>query len=459
LATRVPHSIRRMSAVGGAALAVVLLSLPTAGSRTASAADATEDTAVSTTTTVDPENADLVAERERIKAAQEALDAQVAGLEADKTAVLAEMDRLDGELSAQSAAVEAAEAEVAAAASEVDEARQAESEAARQLEVRESTLTEREDAEQAQHQDLRRLAVDAYIHGPDVPAAVLGGGLSDIGKRRVLARTQLDLLNVALDGLIVAREAAAQARDRAEMVRGRAAETRAATEAAEEVARAAEVNQRDRLDQLVATYARHQALAEQLAAHLDEALVHSQELSAADAALVSELQRREAEAARRRAEQQARAAAEARLQALLGSRAAQAAAAAGQVQTTWVRGIEVNVAIAANLEAMMAAAEADGIYLTGSGYRSVADQIAIRAAVCGPTEYDIWVKPSWECSPPVARPGSSNHQLGLAIDFTLGGDLVRNSGDAIVQWLYANANRFGFYNLPSEPWHWSVDGH
>lgn len=25
-------------------------------------------------------------------------------------------------------------------------------------------------------------------------------------------------------------------------------------------------------------------------------------------------------------------------------------------------------------------------------------------------------------------------------------------------WLHANAGRFGFVNLPSEPWHWSVDG-
>ncbi|MDP9072547.1 MAG: hypothetical protein M3N68_14935 [Actinomycetota bacterium] len=26
------------------------------------------------------------------------------------------------------------------------------------------------------------------------------------------------------------------------------------------------------------------------------------------------------------------------------------------------------------------------------------------------------------------------------------------------QWLAGNASRFGFYNLPSEPWHWSVNG-
>ncbi len=26
------------------------------------------------------------------------------------------------------------------------------------------------------------------------------------------------------------------------------------------------------------------------------------------------------------------------------------------------------------------------------------------------------------------------------------------------QWLAANASSYGFYNLPSEPWHWSTTG-
>ena len=28
----------------------------------------------------------------------------------------------------------------------------------------------------------------------------------------------------------------------------------------------------------------------------------------------------------------------------------------------------------------------------------------------------------------------------------------------LVEWLDANAGRFGLVNLPSEPWHWSVNG-
>ena len=66
--------------------------------------------------------------------------------------------------------------------------------------------------------------------------------------------------------------------------------------------------------------------------------------------------------------------------------------------------------------------------------------------------------PSWECSPPVARPGRSMHEQGLAIDFTADGDLIRSRSRPAFIWLAANAERFGFYSLPSEPWHWSTTG-
>ena len=141
-----------------------------------------------------------------------------------------------------------------------------------------------------------------------------------------------------------------------------------------------------------------------------------------------------------------------------GSRAAAAAAMPGAVSTTWVRGIEVASEIAPSVEVMLAAAAKDGVVLKGSGYRSTAEQIAIRRAVCGPTDYDIWDKPSSACSPPVARPGYSMHERGLAIDFQVQDDLLRNANHPAFLWLSKNAARFGFYNLASEPWHWSVNG-
>jgi LAS superfamily LD-carboxypeptidase LdcB len=63
--------------------------------------------------------------------------------------------------------------------------------------------------------------------------------------------------------------------------------------------------------------------------------------------------------------------------------------------------------------------------------------------------------PAGQCHPPTARPGTSMHELGLAIDFYN----CSSRSSRCWQWLNANAARFGFHNLPSEPWHWSVDGH
>ncbi len=114
-----------------------------------------------------------------------------------------------------------------------------------------------------------------------------------------------------------------------------------------------------------------------------------------------------------------------------------------------VGGIEVDASIAANLNAMIRAAASEGVVLAGTGFRNPAEQVELRKAYCGTTEYDIWQKPSWECTPAVAIPGSSMHEQGLAIDF-------ENNGWG---WLARNAARFGFFaNVPGEPWHYSTTG-
>jgi LAS superfamily LD-carboxypeptidase LdcB len=123
-----------------------------------------------------------------------------------------------------------------------------------------------------------------------------------------------------------------------------------------------------------------------------------------------------------------------------------------------VRGITVSSAIAENLEALLAAAEADGFAFTGGGYRDNARQIELRRQNCGTSYYAIYEMPSSSCSPPTARPGASMHERGLAIDFNCDGDLVRSRSNPCFQWLADHAADYGFYNLPSEPWHWSVNG-
>jgi peptidoglycan hydrolase-like protein with peptidoglycan-binding domain len=133
-------------------------------------------------------------------------------------------------------------------------------------------------------------------------------------------------------------------------------------------------------------------------------------------------------------------------------------ASIGSPDIVSVRGFQVARHIAPQLEALLAAAEAEGIRLgNNSSYRSPEEQIALRRKYCGPTEYDIYHKSPSQCSPQTALPGTSNHEKGLAIDFSYGGTKM-GSGNPGFQWLVRNAARFGFYNLPSEPWHWSVDG-
>lgn len=119
---------------------------------------------------------------------------------------------------------------------------------------------------------------------------------------------------------------------------------------------------------------------------------------------------------------------------------------------THVRGgltIPYNALRATNALRMFDAAAREGIILGGSGWRSNVRQQQLFAHNCG----------ARGCHPPTAVPGTSEHEWGLA------GDLTCNSAQAIPShtsrcwvWLNAHAAHYGFYNLKSEPWHWSIDG-
>ena len=50
------------------------------------------------------------------------------------------------------------------------------------------------------------------------------------------------------------------------------------------------------------------------------------------------------------------------------------------------------------------------------------------------------------------------NEKGLAVDFTYGGRVISSRDSPAFQWLAAHAAGYGFYNLPSEPWHWSSNG-
>ena len=83
----------------------------------------------------------------------------------------------------------------------------------------------------------------------------------------------------------------------------------------------------------------------------------------------------------------------------------------------------------------------------------------MRRKNCGTTPYDIYDKPSSECTPPTAKPGTSMHERGLAIDFKYGTQMSEQFKDTPgFTWLQRNAARFGLKNFWKEPWHWSTTG-
>lgn len=66
-------------------------------------------------------------------------------------------------------------------------------------------------------------------------------------------------------------------------------------------------------------------------------------------------------------------------------------------------------------------------------------------------------------SPQAARPGYSNHQSGVAIDFGEGGcgykaGITSCPNSRIWNWLVANSASYQFQQLPNEWWHWSPNG-
>jgi hypothetical protein len=117
------------------------------------------------------------------------------------------------------------------------------------------------------------------------------------------------------------------------------------------------------------------------------------------------------------------------------------------------------IPFAANLQSMLTAAYAANITLGGWSFRSDAEQVALRKAHCnGDT-----TNKSATCTPPTALPGHSNHESGLAIDFTCGAGTgavgsYNFKSTKCFTWLQQNAGTYKLINYSAEPWHWSWNG-
>ena len=380
-------------------------------------------------------------------------------LRATSAEVVTSLDDMSAEVQAQVDAVLEARADEETAAAELDEADAAVAE----TEALIDDLTTRSD----------EVVVETFINPPSESAfeTLSAETLTDATIRQSILTSQsnanadvLTELEATNDDLAVLKaeqdEAAAKAEDRA-------------AEASQAVD--------DLVDGQSAEAAFVLAVQDRLAASLAEA----DALARIDPAAADALRAREAEIAGRidaitaAREQQA---AEAALQQALAEAAAQAAAeaasrpsssggggggggslgpATGSLASVSCPGggsITVDSSLAGSLRSMLDAAAADGNNLCGGGYRDPSEQVALRMSNCGTSSYAIYEMPSGSCSPPTAIPGTSQHELGLAIDFTCNGGGTLSSSSPCFTWLKSNAAGYGLYNLPSEPWHWSNDG-
>lgn len=325
-----------------------------------------------------------------------------------------------------------------------------------ELAAAEAALVDTQTRLDAVNVDADQVVIDAFVNPPSENAfdALTADSLMDATiKQSILHRNadsdaiklgEFQELQAQLEEERAAREEAAEAAEAAE---AEAAAALADTEAAvgQQAAFALEVERRldRRLAEADALQNTDPELAERIRAR-------EAELAAALQALDEEVQ---AENARRRAAELAEIA-EAN-KAIQGIKPVPG----GVTDVACPGGGVVQVAgdIAGSVERLLADAAGAGINLCGYGYRDPADQIAVRRANCGSSTYAIYQAPSSYCSPPTARPGTSLHEQGLAIDFTSGGGTI-GSGSSGYSWLRDNAANYGLYNLPGEPWHWSVDG-
>ncbi len=111
----------------------------------------------------------------------------------------------------------------------------------------------------------------------------------------------------------------------------------------------------------------------------------------------------------------------------------------------------VNSRISGQFYQLVAAAAKDGVVMRAeSTYRTMEHQqeLCNQNTACASGDYTK-----------VAKPGTSNHQMGLAIDFAQAdGSSAIDTGDQWFNWLAANASKFGIKNYPVESWHWSATG-
>ncbi len=398
-----------------------------------------------------PSLAELQTQRAAVQQKAAGKASQVNALKASDAQVSSALSALNTNVNAQQDRLE--EAERAVAQARADQAAAEAAQSAKQSEL---------DALTAQ---MKESAVDAYVSMGS--ANNISVGTDDINDT-VNKRT---LMSVRANEDISLVEEFRSVQEDLEIQKGAAvaANTRA-TAGAEQV--------EGRLNELNKAYAEQQAFAAKVEERLNSALAEADSLAATDAQLSSSITSKQAEIAKAVAAQRAADSARAAQRAAQSKPAVSGGGGSasgggssrgggsngggggtppnitGSGEIVNVGGIRIHQSMAGNLQSLLAAASAAGINFGGGGYRDPAGQIAVRRNNCGSSNYAIYEMPASSCSPPTARPGTSMHERGLAVDFTQGGRTL-SRGSSGFAWMRANASSYGFCNLPSEPWHWS----
>lgn len=353
-------------------------------------------------------------EREAVRAQQAQLAVKVDALKATDAEVEAALDALQANVSGQEALL----AEANRAAAEAEEA------FAQATAAVKAKTAEIEDL----REQIREFAVQAFVHPPadDALAALDTEDPSEAAQKRALLDLRntndadlLDRLSAAEEDLEVQRQLAEEASKRAEDKRAEAA---------------------DRLGQLTAARDQQAAYAAEVNARLARALGEAAFLEQLDSKLSAKIAAEQAELARKAAAAGRRSRGGGGGSTFNGDLSTVSCPATGG-------SITVASSIADETQALLNAAPSS-LALCGWGWRSSQQQ------------QELWEAHDCDngCTVPTAPPGSSMHEQGLAIDFTSNGQVIQSQSHPAFKWLDANAASYGYYNLPSEPWHWSTNG-
>ncbi len=376
---------------------------------------------------------DARTQRANVRAEQARVAAQVNVLEGSKAQVLAALSTLNENVRGQQAALSEARRQADASAAEAAQAERDAAQTSRDLDALRARVA--------------KYAVQAYVEPPD---EALMRRFEATSAQEDATRNALLNMQSRTDTDVIDQLRSTKARLEEQLSRARQSKADAEAHAAEA---------QGVLQSLSAAQTQQQAVASQVRQRLDETLSDAAFLSRMDAGLGRQIADEAAALAN----------------AVIGIPSSGSGSGSGSGSTTTttppggnspyptpalttVNGITVASSIATRVRGLLNAASADGINLSGYGYRDFNAQIALRRQNCGTSQYAIWEMPPDACSPPTARPGYSYHERGLAIDFMANGRFINSQSNPGFVWLAANAARFGLYNLPSEPWHWDTRG-